>query len=129
MYRFNKHFTLQQARDLLPLIKKNFLEIQRIHRKLEAVGFDVLKGKYKPGFHPDTLEPYPRLYHRFIHLMRQLLDKGIQIKSLQQGVFDFPAIRDNGDEVFLCWQSDEPDILFWHELEDGFQGRRSVDVF
>ena len=49
----------------------------------------------------------------------------IQIKDLDRGLMDFPAILD-GKEVFLCWEAKEDDIGFWHELDSGFGGREPL---
>ena len=32
----------------------------------------------------------------------------------------------DGREAFLCWKLDEPEVLFWHDLEAGFAGRQSL---
>ncbi len=32
----------------------------------------------------------------------------------------------NGKEVFLCWRSDEDDILYYHEVDTGFAGRKLI---
>jgi hypothetical protein len=29
--------------------------------------------------------------------------------------------------VLLCWKVGEDEIAFWHDLEEGFAGRRSID--
>ena len=41
------------------------------------------------------------------------------------GLVDFPALID-GEEVFLCWRTDEPVILHYHGIEDGYAGRRPL---
>jgi hypothetical protein len=41
------------------------------------------------------------------------------------GLVDFPAMID-GEEVLLCWRSDEPEVLYYHGLEDGFAGRKKI---
>lgn len=41
------------------------------------------------------------------------------------GLVDFPAIIE-GQEVFLCWRSDEEDISYYHEIEAGFAGRKPI---
>jgi len=33
-----------------------------------------------------------------------------------------------GREVFFCWKSDEEDIEFYHELEEGFSGRKPIPL-
>ena len=51
---------------------------------------------------------------------------GAEVKDADEGLIDFPALRE-GDEVLLCWKVGEPEIAFWHGLEEGFAGRRPVD--
>jgi hypothetical protein len=50
-------------------------------------------------------------------------EAGAQIKSLEEGLLDFPARR--GDEdVLLCWKLGEDEIGYWHGLHEGFAGRK-----
>lgn len=49
----------------------------------------------------------------------------IQIKDLGRGLIDFPAVI-GGKEVFLCWEQDEEDIEFWHDLDTGYAGRERL---
>lgn len=50
---------------------------------------------------------------------------GAEIKSLEEGLLDFPAKR--GDEdVLLCWKLGEDEIRWWHGVEEGFAGRKSL---
>ena len=51
---------------------------------------------------------------------------GAQVKDADEGLIDFPALR-GGEEVLLCWKLGEDGIRFWHDLEQGFGGRRPVD--
>lgn len=51
---------------------------------------------------------------------------GIVIRDVDRGLIDFPAVRD-GREVYLCWQLDEGEIAFWHDIEAGFGGRQPLD--
>jgi hypothetical protein len=50
---------------------------------------------------------------------------GAQIKSLEEGLLDFPAIRD-GELVLLCWKLGEDEIRYWHGLSEGFAGRKPL---
>jgi hypothetical protein len=51
---------------------------------------------------------------------------GAQVKDADEGLVDFPALR--GDEdVLLCWRLGEDEIRFWHDLEQGFGGRRPLE--
>ena len=49
-------------------------------------------------------------------------DLELQIKDIDRGLVDFPAVV-AGKEVYLCWEQDEETIEFWHDLESGFAGR------
>jgi hypothetical protein len=39
---------------------------------------------------------------------------------------DFVALRGN-ERVSLCWRPGEPEIQFWHGLEEGFAGQKPID--
>jgi hypothetical protein len=50
---------------------------------------------------------------------------GAQIKSLDEGLLDFPSRR--GDEpILLCWKLGEDDIGYWHGVDEGFAGRQPL---
>jgi hypothetical protein len=51
---------------------------------------------------------------------------GAQVKDADEGLVDFPALHGN-EEVLLCWKLGEAEIGFWHDLEQGFGGRRPID--
>ena len=50
---------------------------------------------------------------------------GAHLKDIQLGLVDFPMERD-GEIVYLCWQFGEPEVAFWHRIEDGFAGRQPL---
>lgn len=61
----------------------------------------------------------------FKELLEEFNRREIQIKDLERGLVDFPAIQANR-EVFLCWEQHEADITYWHDLETGFAGREQL---
>jgi hypothetical protein len=52
---------------------------------------------------------------------------GVQVKDLEQGLLDFPSVME-GQTVLLCWKLGEKEIGFWHTSEEGFAGRKPLDV-
>jgi hypothetical protein len=50
---------------------------------------------------------------------------GAQIKSLEEGLLDFPSRRD-GELVLLCWKLGEGEIEYWHGVDEGFAGRKPL---
>ncbi len=57
----------------------------------------------------------------------ELSQLGVESKGAAEGLVDFPAEMD-GRIVQLCWRYDEPEVLFWHELNAGFAGRQPLTV-
>jgi len=49
----------------------------------------------------------------------------ITLRDIESGLIDFPALV-NGRQVCLCWRLGEDDVEWWHELADGFAGRRRI---
>jgi hypothetical protein len=52
-------------------------------------------------------------------------DLGVTLREIDTGLIDFPALA-SGRQIWLCWRLGEGDIAFWHELGDGFGGRRAL---
>jgi hypothetical protein len=55
----------------------------------------------------------------------QIDDAGAQIKSLEEGLLDFPSRR-HGELVLLCWKLGEGAIEYWHGVGEGFAGRKPL---
>ena len=60
-------------------------------------------------------------------LVDEIAEHGAQVKDLEEGLIDFPALRD-GETVLLCWKLGEGEIEYWHRVEDGFAGRRPLPL-
>jgi len=116
---FPKHFTPQGANKRLPLVKKIIGEILSNARSLRAMA-----GRDKAGAASPERE---RLETEIEVLMRELETLGCFYKdwNFQIGLVDFPAVID-GQEVMLCWRSDEERIEWYHGLEDGYSGRQPI---
>jgi hypothetical protein len=59
------------------------------------------------------------------NMIQELEDMGIMIKSVDEGLLDFPSIRDD-EEIWLCWKFGENQVKFWHRKEEGFMGRKPI---
>jgi hypothetical protein len=54
-------------------------------------------------------------------------ERGAIVKDLDTGLVDFPA-RLHGEEVLLCWRLGEEQVEHWHGLEEGFAGRKRLNL-
>jgi hypothetical protein len=126
-WHFQKHFTLEEARALLPELRSIFQDAHRrrdivlqtdteLGEDLKQTGTDV-GGEKVSGLLMDMLQLNVQL--------RRLQDMGVQIKDFERGLIDFPHIRD-GREVFLCWELNEDDIEFWHDIDSGYASRERL---
>ena len=64
---------------------------------------------------------------KFYESVEILENTGVVVKSIEQGLLDFPSKRFN-EEVWLCWKYGETEIRFWHEKDSGFMGRKPIEV-
>jgi hypothetical protein len=54
-----------------------------------------------------------------------ILAGGIEVKSLQDGLLDFPTYV--GDTpAYWCWRVGEGEIEWWHPRNTGFAGRQRI---
>ena len=54
-------------------------------------------------------------------------EAGVQIKSLEEGLLDFPA-RHGDEDVLLCWKLGEDEVRYWHGVDEGFAGRKPLPL-
>lgn len=115
-----KYFTPAEAKKTLPLVKKIVKDILDTSREMRMIAEEI-GGK---------VEKDPRIQKMADDIedfMMELEEIGCFFKdwNFQIGLVDFPAMID-GKEVFLCWRSDEDDIMYYHGVDDGFAGRKII---
>ena len=125
---FQQHYTLDEARAELPQMRAWFDEIDDLTTRVREAD-EELRPQLASG-----ADLGGRLVSRQIHhmnrvqsILKEFHRRQIQVKDLQRGLIDFPAILDDR-EVLLCWERSEEDITCWHTLESGFAGRQPLWV-
>ena len=125
-HRFDKHYTRDEVRALLPQIRKWLEQLNRLRHELER--FDKrLSGLTEQGndVGGETVNNWIRALADMQEVLAEFQRRRIIIKDLERGLIDFPALM-GGREVFLCWEQDEEQIEFWHDLDTGFSGRERL---
>ena len=56
----------------------------------------------------------------------KLVEEDVTLREIETGLIDFAALV-NGRPVWLCWRLGEDRIAWWHELTEGFSGRRRLE--
>ncbi len=121
-----RYFSLEEARSLLKEILPDLSHLVSLKKILDAKQYDIYRHEYFGGSGPNGTKHYPQELEELVEIMNRLATKNILVKSLDDGLIDFPHVRKNGEEVYLCYKLGEPDITFWHPLESGFAGRKST---
>jgi hypothetical protein len=125
-HRFQKHYTIEQARALLPRIREWLAQIHQIRRRLKLLD-ERIAQMLTPGVDVggESINSQLQLIVELQQVVREFEKREIQLKEIERGLIDFPAII-GGKEVFLCWEQDESDIEFWHDLDTGYAGREKL---
>ena len=125
---FQKHFTVEEANALLPELRQIFADIHAEIDRLEANEGELVKSMERviENGGGKRLEQLFRSSDLIRERLARVAELGVQVKDVRRGLLDFPAIRD-GEEVLLCWLTDEPSVEYWHDLENGFAGRRRLN--
>lgn len=131
-----RFFTLLEAEALLPQIQKYLQRLSEGRRRHQAAETEIAAIHQRIAISGGMIPPRAQL----VELKRQkelaarslketvdaIQATGCQLKDLDIGLVDFPTLY-RGKEVYLCWKLGEPDISFWHAVEDGYAGRRAID--
>ena len=125
-YLFKKHYSRDEARGLLPHIRQWLKDLSEFRQTLAShdqrlVG--LLSGGHDAG--GETVNRWVESMADIKGILSEFQKREIQVKDLDRGLIDFPAIL-GGKEVFLCWEQDEEDIEFWHDLNSGYAGRERL---
>jgi len=115
-----KYFTVQEAITTLPLVKKIVEDILQEGREIKL----MMEGAYgNEEANPQLTEHLKRMQS----YLKELLEVGCFYKDwdFSVGLVDFPAVIE-GEEVYLCWRSDEGTISHYHSPNGGFAGRKLI---
>ncbi len=119
-WQFPKLFTVDEANQTLPLVKKIVADILHTGQLLRAFAREYGEAaRQMPAFRDHM--------HQLQQFVEELEALGCFFKdwNFEVGLVDFPAVL-NGKVVFLCWRSDEPAIQYYHDIEAGYAGRQPL---
>ena len=121
-----KYFSLDEANRALNYVRRVvgdiidvYQKVVRMRQKLEEM------GESQFSLSPDS--EYEQLMDRLGILVDEIHVMGAELKDFEKGLVDFPAKHD-GQDIFYCWKFGEDQIEYWHELEAGFAGRKSIQT-
>jgi hypothetical protein len=133
-----KYFTVEEANRLLPLVQIDLGLLQETKRKFEDKYDQLrqLRTSQPVNEQRDRKQYEDALFTlecelEFLQIEAQsqiesIHMKGVELKDIDQGLLDFPAIV-NGEEVLLCWKQGEERVGHYHGLHDGYRARKKIE--
>ena len=124
------YFTLAEANAALQIIKPLMEKVQMIRQNILAQKPEVWpvveKAAGNGGSKAASLLAME--FEQLDQCVHQIQATGAVLKDINLGLLDFSAWRED-QEVYLCWKYGEQNIEYWHEIEAGFAGRRSIETY
>ena len=127
-------FTLEEANELVPWLEERFDAMSPLRAELverQETLLSLLRRRRSNGHSSSEEEiaaaegEVTRLTRRLQDAVKEITDRGIQVRDISRGLVDFPSDRE-GEIVYLCWQRGEARIDWWHPTDTGFAGRRRL---
>ncbi len=121
-----KVFDIDTAKDLITVIKPIVEEINLKKEELYSClarleeEKDELERLYLKSHIEDLDTEIRRLFQKIEAL-------GGVIKGIDPIIVDFLSFHQNR-YIWLCWKEDEDTIMYWHELDEGFAGRKPIEL-
>jgi hypothetical protein len=146
-----RFYGIDEANDALPDVERILLDLRDQRAELIRLRDAVLaaskrddgergEGEAPPatlGDDPDARDAEAAAARRLMRLRMQglidqmqagvtrLVEREVTLREIEAGLIDFPALA-SGRQIWLCWRLGEGDIEWWHELDEGFAGRRHL---
>ena len=127
----NRVFTVEEANRTLPLVRAIVADLAKLSSQVVERRQRV--SQLLAGREPESGDPYAdelaavqrQVEHdssRLEEYTSELKELGVIARNGPEGLVDFPAVLD-GRPAFLCWKLGESEVLFWHDLNDGYIDR------
>jgi hypothetical protein len=137
-----RYFTLDEAQALVPRVRALLGRALQLHGHLRAaiarladagheINWAMLRGEEQLEDLADerseqALERARMIYLALRESVAEIEGLGAEVKGVVEGLVDFHSWCDGEHEVLLCWKLGEPEIRFFHAVDDGFAGRKPI---
>lgn len=140
-----RYFSLDEAQALVPQVRTLLGQALQLHghlrvaiARLSEAGHEItwamLRGEDRLEELDDkrdqrsaqSLERARMIYMTLRESVSAIEALGVEVKGVVEGLVDFHSWCDGEHEVLLCWKLGEPEIRFFHGVDDGFSARKSI---
>ncbi|MFT4639553.1 MAG: hypothetical protein ACI8T1_002878 [Verrucomicrobiales bacterium] len=112
-----RYFTPEEANQMLPLVRSIVRDISEKADELRSFGSE---GR-------GVSQRFQKTMTEISELIGELEALGCFYKDLgfHMGLVDFPALI-KGQELYLCWRSEEESVVHYHRPDEGFAAKRRI---
>jgi hypothetical protein len=131
-----RHFTLHEAQDLLPVLEGLLRTAIDGRKQIEIIDHEFQELAHRVFLNGGTSVNVVKLasrkaerektVQRVKDAVTEIHATGVQVKDLEIGLLDFPCVVD-GETILLCWKMGESKIAHWHGMAEGFSGRKPIN--
>jgi hypothetical protein len=126
-------FGVDEVNALIPKLRDAVEFMQERKRDLDSVNADIARTvDTSHGNGHSGAARLNQLRRRAMEVAGEIERKvaelralGGEVKGIEQGLVDFPHLRD-GRIVYLCWRLGEEEVEWWHDVDAGFAGRQRL---
>jgi hypothetical protein len=125
-----KYYTPQEANKALPEVKRKFgliISLRDQIVKMQEGLQRMIDSNAKLDLYMEEKQKLNMAVSNLYKAIEDIESMGIMIKSVDEGLLDFPSVRFN-EEVWLCWKAGEDEVKFWHGKDEGFAGRKPLPI-
>ncbi len=121
-----RHYTVAEANQLLPRVEPMLRALRKSRDQLtDAEAHEALAEAAPANGGGEPGRVVGQAFLEVRELLGELQQLGLVVRDIDRGLIDFPALLE-GSEVYLCWDFDDQEVGYWHELESGYGGRRPL---
>lgn len=122
-------YTIEEANALVSQVRAVLLQLAVEQRRLDAAHAEMHRQIESNGNPAAATEAsrseteVGQIREGMRTLLLHLAELGVELRDVEMGLVDFPAVRD-GVPVWLCWRLSDPRVEFWHGTDEGYATRR-----
>lgn len=128
-------FTVEEANSLLDLVNPIIIELsdysvkqEMLEEQLEEI-MEEVKDDYRAALRPGWEELQIELENNINvvnNLTIELGKLGVEIDDPTLGIVNFPSLR-GIETVFLSYRLGEKSVRYWHEFDENYDSRRTLE--
>lgn len=126
-----RYYTVEEVNSLIPDLVKQVASLKETRESIAIKRMQIERARreqMKPVMPDQFFAEEAEIEFMLITARQQiehLTRQSIEIKDIDAGLVDFLTVRD-GEEVYLCWRSGEPQVRYWHGTDEGFSERKRI---